>query len=694
MPNLDAAKLERLYNDASSCDDAIFSEMRSNILLVSGDHYSKKGSKFWDRVRTNKGLSEAQKLRLTKNHTQTIVDEITSRILSKSPNTKIVPNNMDEIQDQKTAEMDNSVWEFYKKSHKLRKKITSFAEDFVQQGECFSKIFWDDTKGDVLGYMQEVDEEGEGLTEEDGSPKQDETEPVMSGDFVFEKIHAFNMLRDPNSQDIEDSPYLIVRKMVEKDDVKRMVEDPAQLKAIDDIEEETFLVFDGDKGTYDRENKKVMLREHYYRPCMEYPNGYYYIAIKGQTLVEGELPFGIWPIDYAGYNKIATSARHRSPVKQIRPYQIEINRSASKIAETQITSDDKMILNAGSKMSHGGQLSGIRAITVTGGQDPKFLAGRSGEQYLPYMQSQITELYEVMKVREYEADSGQFDPYAMLYFSARSKKKYKKPIEEFEGFVVSMTETFIKLAKEYLDENALIPMVGKSEMVNIEEFKHSEKTSSRVQVEAVSDDIETMMGRQLSINHTLQYVGNTLEKDDIGRLMKAMPFMNYDEAFGDFTIDYDSSKNDMLAMERGEQPMINKYDKHEYLISRAVNRVKKPDFRFLGEEIHQLYKMYIQAHEQAEAENMLQAQRAKEGFIPIDGPLVSVDYYTTNSEGKTARAKIPQRALEWLEEHLEAQGTSLEKIATMNTGAMAEISGMMEQQSQQPQQQQQPPMQY
>jgi hypothetical protein len=34
--------LNQHYRDAESCDDEIFSEMRSNLLLVAGNHYSKK----------------------------------------------------------------------------------------------------------------------------------------------------------------------------------------------------------------------------------------------------------------------------------------------------------------------------------------------------------------------------------------------------------------------------------------------------------------------------------------------------------------------------------------------------------------------------------------------------------------------------------------------------------------------------
>ena len=77
MPNLKAADLDRIYRDADQIDEKVFSEMRSNILLVSGDHYHKKGTKFWNRIRNSKELSEEQKLRLTKNHTENICNKIT-----------------------------------------------------------------------------------------------------------------------------------------------------------------------------------------------------------------------------------------------------------------------------------------------------------------------------------------------------------------------------------------------------------------------------------------------------------------------------------------------------------------------------------------------------------------------------------------------------------------------------------------
>ena len=691
----DIGELDRLYRDAESCDDSLFSEMRSNVLLVSGDHYNKKGSKYWDRIQNSKGLKESSKLRLTKNHTATICARKVGKILSHAPNTKITPNNMDEIQDQKTAELNDSVWQHTKKKHKLRSKIRRWAEDFIHLGECWAKIYWDNTKGDLIGYEQATDEEGEALFEETEvevvdefgqkfasvthTPVEDKDSPVMTGDFVFERIFAFNVLRDPNSQSLNESPYFIVRKMIDKSEVKEMVD----AKVFEQMKnhEETYLVFDSDSANYSTEKNKIMLREFYYKPCMEYPNGYFYISVQGHIIEEGELPYGIFPIRHAGHSEIPTSCRYRSPIKQMRPYQIEINRSASKIAETQITlGDDKLILNNNAKMSSGGTLAGIRGVKVNGAtEDIKILAGRSGEQYLPYMNSQITELYQVMDESDMDNSSGQFDPYAMLYFSNRNKERYRKHAEEFEDFLTDITETYLEMAKEYYDEDTVIPMIGKSEIVNIAEFKHSEKTAYRIQVENVSDDIDTMMGRQLSINQVLQYVGKDLDEDVRGKMIKNMPFMNQDEMFEDLTIDYDMSKNDMLAMERGEMPVIGNNDNHKYLIKRVSGRTKKADFRFLKDEVKQLYAQYLQAHEQIEAEQAMSLQRAQQGFIPTTGSLAKADLYVTTPEGKIERAQFPAASLEWLRTQLQSQGEVMSSGEDMPQGVQADMANMLSQ---------------
>jgi len=680
MPRLTADELDKLYLEAETADQEIFAEMRNNILLVSGDHYQRKGSRFWNRIRSKEDITKQQKLRLTKNHIKKITNDYVANILTHAPSATVMPNNPEEIQDQKTAELNNSVLEYHKKELKLRQATRDKGEDLVVFGEVCSYTFFDSDKGRVKGYEYLVDEDGFTIVDDNGEPIFDRDKPIMQGQFVNERILPFNLLRAPEAQSMDESPYLIIRKMVKDRDLKHMV-DADMYDSIKQGSDETYMVFHGETGSYERTKNETMVRYHFYRPCKDYPEGYYYIAVRSHIIFEGELPFGIWPISWKGFDKIPTSPRGRSPIKQMRPYQIEINRSASAIATAQITlGDDKLILNHGSRMANGGQVPGVRGISVTGaGGDMKILPGRSGEQYVPYMNSQITELYNVMGVTEAEVvgKDGRLDPYALLYHSIKNKRKFSKYSEAFEEFNREEVEILLALSKQYLEPSDIIPMIGKAEAVNIKEFKNTSPNSYKITIESVDADAETMLGKQLAMNHTLQYVGSSLDKEDIGRIVRSMPYMNQEEAFDELTINYDNAKNDMLALERGELPPINNNDDHLYLVKRLTNRMRKPDFKFLDPQIQKNYMRKVQAHEMIDAKQKAEILRAQQGLIPTDGYLVTCDFYVTQKDGKTKRVRLPYSSVKWLIEQLQTQGATLEELEKLNQGAMAEMSRML-----------------
>jgi hypothetical protein len=230
------------------------------------------------------------------------------------------------------------------------------------------------------------------------------------------------------------------------------------------------------------------------------------------------------------------------------------------------------------------------------------------------------------------------------------------------------------------------------------EFKHSEPNSYRIKVEAVSDDANSMLGKQLALNHIMQYGQGLMNEGNLGMIIRNMPLLNDEEMAADLTLNYDNCKNDFLAIERGEMPPIIEQDDHLYIIGRVSNRMRKPDFRILPEEQKMMYQQYYQMHLQAHREQELAKQRAQSGYIPVDGPLITVDYYITeqdeNGETKTKRAKMPQRSLEWLEQQLQAQGTSLSDLEEMNRGVVADMMRQQEEEEQASQMgmMQQPPL--
>jgi hypothetical protein len=673
-------ELNRIFSEAESCDQELFAEQRSNLLLIAGDHYTKKGSKFWNRIRDSKELSTEQKLRLTKNHIQRITKGYVNNILMHAPGVTVLPANESELQDQKAAELHLAVIEDAKNRYNTRKKIRDWCEDYIGIGEVAVKVFWDPNAGALKAFKQKIDDEGQPMVEEDGSLTPGE--PVFEGAFQFERIFGFNLLRTPETQSIDDGDLLIIRKAANRQDLlNQLPEEDERRKFVQDSSEEPFLVFDGISGSYSKSDKnQVMLREFYYRPCPKYPKGYYYITTSGGILWEGELPFGIYPIEYTGFDEIQTSPRCRSIIKTLRPYQAEINRAASKIAEHQITlGDDKLLIQSGTKLTHGGVLPGVRGVSYTG-MAPGILPGRSGEQYVAYMDGQIKEMYAVANYAEdAEEVNAQVDPYALLYRSIRNKKRFMTYAEKFEQFIVGVHKIFLELARHYYSDDMVIQAVGRREQVNISEFKNATALGYQIHLEPQVDDPDTVMGKTLMINQLIQYAGAQLGPDNLGKLIRLHPFANKEQVFEDLTLDYDSANNIILELDRGGNPQVQRYDTHPYLIKRLVSRTRQADFAFLSPQIQQNYQLQIQQHEQMEAQIQQEIAMAKEGFIPTGGYMVACDLYVSDpaKPNVTRRARIPYQSIEWLIKKLETQGTSLQSLETQQDGVIADITSKL-----------------
>lgn len=676
-------KLNSFILDSLSADQELFAEMRSNLLLINGEHYTKGASNFFRRIRDSQSLSQEQKLRLTKNHVQKIHKTYVNNLISQVPGVGIEPKNDSELQDQKAAELHHAVWQDACDKYDIESSlIDQWAEDFFGIGEVATKIFFDPNLGEVKAYEQKLDEQGQPMFDEQGQPVPDETLPHFTGGFVFERIFGFNLFRDASAKSYEDSPWVGLQKMVDKNKLKKIypsVKDSPKLA--EPSPDETTIIFDPQKGGFSKSKDQVLIYEVYFRPCAELPQGYFYHFTKTGKLVSGTLPAGVFPIVFEACEKIQTSPRGRSPVKTMRPYQAEINRAGSKMAEHQVTlGDDKILLQKGTEISAGIALPGIRSINYTG-MTPQVLNGRSGEQYLNYMNTNITELYAVMNVDEGpDKNNAQLDPYAMLYRSASQKMKFKRYVRPFERFLCNVAKTYLKLAKYHLDEEAVILAVGRSERVNISEFKNSSDLGIQIRVRPQSDDIETRLGKQLSINHIIQYAGQQMSPEALGRLVRELPYGNL-ESFVDLTLNADSGTNDILALDRGEIPVVAKSDDHVYIAKRLASRMRQADFKFLSPQIQQNYANVLGQHEQLEAERQLEIQRMKSGYIPTGGGLIIVDLYVNDPSDpkglRTMRARIPYESLQWLVKQLEAQGQSLQQLMAADPGVQQGVSEKM-----------------
>jgi len=674
-------ELNKLHEDSKSLDREAIAEMRSNILLVSGEHYSRRLNELWQRTRVNGMTQDPYQLRITKNWLHRAHRVYVNSIMTQSPDVTITPRNQTELQDQKSAELNLAVYQYLKDKLKMGALYRDLCGDFCGIGEACVKIFFDPTKGKLKGYEQQIDEAtGQPVFDEMGQPVSDESKPVFTGEFVIERVFGQNLFRDPGCMQMKDAKWLGIEKLESTRTLKeRYKNDPDKQKLITESSGE-FVVFDTMKNGYGREKDQTLLLEYYFKPSIEYPEGYYYITTKAGILEEGPLPNSIFPIVWVGFDEHPTKPRATSLVKVARPWQAEINRASSQAALHSITiGEDKILYQAGTKVAQGSLLPGVRGITYQG-QAPQILPGRTGEQFFEYIQLQEQEMGRALMIDLVDEEKmNNLDPMAMMFRSMSQTQKFSIYATKFGEFLVDLVKVLLETAKFYLEGDELIAAIGRAEVINIQEFKSTTELSHSIQVSEQNNSIETKLGKQLVLNHILQYVGTNLERDDIGKLIHEMPFGNWKETFSDFTLDYQNVKNDFLAIERGEMPMVTNSDNSDYILKQVAKRQKERDFKLLDPAVQDLYAQYQQLHEQKMAEEAQAVKAAQSEFIPTGGAMVAADMYVPDADpNKTPkRVRVPYQALDWLLKQLEQQGMSMQAMESMNQAQMSEVAQML-----------------
>ena len=192
-------------------------------------------------------------------------------------------------------------------------------------------------------------------------------------------------------------------------------------------------------------------------------------------------------------------------------------------------------------------------------------------------------------------------------------------------------ETSLSLIREYADDNMIVPMIGRSEIVNIAEFKNTKPLNYQIKTESGTDDMESKLGRQLPFNHILQYVGTNLDKQTLGRLIRTSPYANTELASEELTLDFDNGTNMILALDRGEYMQPDPMDDAGYMLKRLVARMRKADFKFLPPQVQGLYKQVYEQYIAIQTEQQRKIQEAALGFIPMSGMAVVCDLYVPRS---------------------------------------------------------------
>ena len=203
-------ELNTLYTESEHVDKEVFAEQRSNILFYLGNQFKKHQSSLSRYIRENTSLPDKTRLKVVKNHYSVICDRYQNAITSHSPGIVFQPRHEAEIQDIKASDIAMGIYEDIKNKNDLDQKVSGFAFDFTVAGECLAKVSFNEMAGKKVAIEQIVNDLGEVEQEVD----------IYEGKVEIERLETFNVLRQSGVKSIDESEFLIIRKMVQKKKLK------------------------------------------------------------------------------------------------------------------------------------------------------------------------------------------------------------------------------------------------------------------------------------------------------------------------------------------------------------------------------------------------------------------------------------------------------------------------------------------
>lgn len=713
---LDIDRLNKILSDAEKQSEGIIAEMQTNVLIHAGEHYAKISDNFkrtlYRNNRSEKDATNKLVLQLVMNHMESIDNEYINNVLTFAPSTHVIPTDGRDIHQKKNADLNNSVLQMILKQNNKELLVKDFATNFVILGEAVSYKYFTEDGGNIIGYAPK--EGTENLTEtyydEMGlpltrslDPEPDYTKPETGGRVVIEKLNAFDVLLENGIEEEKDSTVVIVKRLRHKNVMINKIKNSdlssdeklKRLKWFIGNNKETFSTVNRGGKSRNENSDLFLVRYFFYKPCEEFPRGKIFETVKDGIVLEYDLqeddegkPF--FPISFAQCIKIPSMPRGISIIRQGRPLQAEINRTMSKTAEHQILlGDDKIVTTGEQGLTEGAKLGGIRQLSLSKGfQGYQVIPGRSGEQFVPYLQLLIKELYSMYDVENSDTKSNikaNTDILPLIYKNMSQKKKYIIFTQPFEKFLCDISRDVLKLAKRYLSENDLVPYVGKNEYVNIAEFKNSNPLDFDIKIEPISGDAETQMGNFLSFKEIMQFMGRDIPKDVMGKVLMDMPFIpKAKEIFASMNANQERATSIILALDRGETPPVLQYEDQSVILEALGDRMLKGDFIYLVQQnpvIKQNYDNQIQQREQIKKQQLESVMTANMGLIPMTGDLVSVNIWetvpTANGTGtKQTTKKYPIDALKKFDEMISKQQGFVESVSMLPADMQGEISNM------------------
>lgn len=329
---------ERLFNMARSDRRVFEQQWFTNVAMERGQHYIEWNDKF---QRLTIPSAPPHRIRIKDNRIQAKNRARTAKFLKNKPKTIVVPAT-NEYDDYLNARGTQKVLDNIARKSNLQGKLQQLLEQARTCSKGFLWFHWDDSK---MGRVM-IKDPMTGSTTYQEAPL---------GDPTFEVGTAFEIfVKDPGIQKIGEQPEIIRARLRDVNDMRERYREFAHFIVPQSKDQDAFRYERQiatlnplglgtnplSKSAEKEDERLVLVKEHFIRPCAKYPMGHYRVLV-GNVLVKADdaLPYGFH--DMENPFPVVEVADTRSPgqfwnptvMEQAIDIQKHLNLMLSKVAE-------------------------------------------------------------------------------------------------------------------------------------------------------------------------------------------------------------------------------------------------------------------------------------------------------------------------------------------------------------------------
>ena len=542
---------------------------------------------YYDDVRGGHSITfggeQGELANLPVNHLRNIAEHILVMVTANRPSFKARSTNTDYKSIVQTK-LANSLLEYYMREKRLEKYLHRAVNYAVVMGSGYIKMEWNSTSspdGQPYDFNEETQTE------------------IYAGDVEFTNLSPFDVVFDPNKEDVKDLDWVITRTWKNKYDIAKKYPELAdkikKLQVKNQLERFKLL------GTKYDKTVDIPVYEFYHRRSESMPDGRYLLYLDDNiVLSDAPMPYRDLPVYRISSSDILGTPYGYAPMFDLLPIQDAVNSLYSTVLTNQNAFGVQSILSPRGADINAQQLSGglnfIEYNAQAGKVEPLQLTNTPKEIF-DFMRMLIGDMETISGVNSVargnpEASLKSGNALALiqsqsLQFISGLQQQYVHMIEDVGTGLVNMLKDFATVPR-------VAAIVGKNNKSEMREFTGEDiSTVNRVLVDVGNALSQTTAGRVQMAEQMLQMYGDKLPPEQYISVMETGKLQHLTSGISD-QLSLISAENERLADGDIEVVAIAT-DDHSLHIREHRNVLSDPELRQDGDLVQRVLG-HIQEH--------------------------------------------------------------------------------------------------